>query len=57
MRYQLPLLPVETELERDDGTLAWELTFLLDGGENEIRVDATTGRLSGHEAEHAADDD
>jgi hypothetical protein len=36
---------VEAELE--DGQ--WELTFLLDGVENEIRVDRRTGRLSGHE--------
>jgi hypothetical protein len=48
---------VEAELERERGVLTWEMTFLLEGAENEIRVDATTGTLSDHEVEDTDDDD
>jgi hypothetical protein len=48
---------VEVELEREGEVLAWEMTFLLHGGENEILVDAVSGELSGHEVEDDDDED
>jgi hypothetical protein len=48
---------VEVELEQEGEVLAWEMTFLLHGGENEILVDTVSGELFGHEVGDDDDED
>jgi hypothetical protein len=48
---------VQAELERERGVLTWELTFLHNGGEYEITMNATPGAFSDHDIEDDDDDD